>query len=135
MSLADLEWLVIPALATNQVTTVRGKLKDQNGLTIPLGMALWAHVSEEVDKKMESQQQANIPFRLAPHDWKSGEIPWLLAVLAPKEVAQALVKKLEDTVFKDKTYKQFTLRPMRVGPQNLATDNEEKSSTTKGTKD
>ena len=118
MSLADLEWLVIPALATNQVTTVRGKLKDQNGLTIPLGMALWAHVSEEVDKKLEAQQQANIPFRLAPHEWKSGEIPWLLAVLAPKEVAQALVKKLEDSVFKDKTYKWFALRPMEAGPKN-----------------
>ena len=69
------------ALATNQVTTVRGKLKDQNGLTIPLGLALWAHVSDEVDKKLETQQQTNIPFRLAPHEWKSGKIPWLLAVL------------------------------------------------------
>jgi cytolysin-activating lysine-acyltransferase len=107
LSLADLEWLVIPALATNQVTTVRGKLKDQNGLTIPLGLALWAHVSEEVDKKLEAQQQANIPFRLAPHEWKNGEIPWLLAVLAPKVVAQALVKKLEETALKDKTYKRF----------------------------
>jgi cytolysin-activating lysine-acyltransferase len=133
MSLADLEWLVIPALATNQVTTVRGKLKDQNGLTIPLGVALWAHVSEQVDKKLEAQQQANMPFRLAPHEWKSGEIPWLLAVLAPKEVAQALVKKLEDTVFKDKTYKQFTVRPMGVGPQNLTKANEEKLSMAKGT--
>ncbi|MEX2490606.1 MAG: toxin-activating lysine-acyltransferase [Nitrospirales bacterium] len=102
-----MEWLVIPALATNQVTTVRGKLKDQNGLTIPLGLALWAHVSDDVNKKLEAQQQANIPFRLAPHDWKSGEIPWLLAVLAPKEVAQALVKKLEETVFKDRLYQRF----------------------------
>ncbi|MGD9851518.1 MAG: toxin-activating lysine-acyltransferase [Nitrospirales bacterium] len=126
MSLADLEWLVIPALATNQVTTVRGKLKDQNGLTIPLGMALWAHVSEEVDKKLEVQQQANIPFRLAPHEWKSGEIPWLLAVLAPKEVAQALVKKLEESVFKDKSYKKFALtqepkKPMADSSQAQST--------------
>ncbi|MBA3967766.1 MAG: toxin-activating lysine-acyltransferase [Nitrospirales bacterium] len=109
LSLADLEWLVIPALATNQVTTVRGKLKDQEGLTIPLGLALWAHVSEDVDKKLEAQQQASMPFRLAPHEWKSGEIPWLLAVLAPKEVTQALVKKLEETVFKDKTTNDFPL--------------------------
>ncbi|MGD9851515.1 MAG: hypothetical protein AB7T38_09625 [Nitrospirales bacterium] len=50
------------------------------------------------------------------------------------EVAQALVKKLEDTVFKDKIYKQFTLRPMGVGSQNLTKDNEEKLSTAKGTK-
>ncbi|MGD9851512.1 MAG: toxin-activating lysine-acyltransferase [Nitrospirales bacterium] len=86
-----------------------------------------------MDKKLEAQQKAKIPFRFTPQDWKSGEIPWLLAVLAPKEVAQALVKKLEDTVFKDKTHKQFTLRPTGVGPQNLATDNEEKSRTLKAT--
>ncbi|MCB9712109.1 MAG: toxin-activating lysine-acyltransferase [Nitrospiraceae bacterium] len=97
------------AVAANQVTTVRGQLKDQNGLTIPLGLALWAHVSDEVDKKLEAQQQANIPFRLAPHEWKSGEIPWLLAVLAPQDVARALVKKLEASVFKDKPYKKFAL--------------------------
>jgi hemolysin-activating ACP:hemolysin acyltransferase len=107
LSLADLECLVIPALATNQVTTVRGKLKDKNDLTVPLGLALWAHVSEEVDKKLEAQQQQQMPFRLAPQDWKSGEIPWLLAVLAPKEVVQVLVKKLEETVFQDKSYKRF----------------------------
>lgn len=115
LSLADLEWLVIPALATNQVTVVRGKLKDQNGLLVPIGLALWAHVSEDVDKKLEAQQQARMPFRLAPQDWKSGEIPWLLAVLAPKEVPQALVKKLEDSVFKNKTYKRFPFGQMGVG--------------------
>jgi hemolysin-activating ACP:hemolysin acyltransferase len=96
-------------------------------------MTLCAHASEEMDKKLEAQQQANIPFRLAPHEWKSGEIPWLLAVLAPKVVAQALVKKFEETVFKDKTYKQFTLRPMGVGPQNLTKDTEEKLRMAKGT--
>ena len=107
LSLGDLEWLVIPALATNQVTVVRGKLKDQHALMVPIGLALWAHVSEEVNKKLGAQQQANMPFRLAPQEWKSGEIPWLLAVLAPKDLTQALVKKLEDSVFKDKIYKRF----------------------------
>lgn len=102
------------ALATNQVTVVRGKLKDQNGLTVPIGLALWAHVSEDVDKKLEAQQQANMPFRLAPHEWKSGEIPWLLTVLAPKEVAQELEKKLEGSVSKDKTYKRYALTSRRA---------------------
>lgn len=106
------------ALATNQVTVVRGKLKGQNGLLVPIGLALWAHVSEEVDNKLEAQQQANMPFRLAPQDWKSGEIPWLLTVLAPKEVAQALVKNLEDSVFKDKTYRRFVYGSVTAVHQN-----------------
>ncbi len=84
-------------------------LNNQSDSILPVGLALWAHVSEDVDKKLEAQQQATMPFRLAPHEWKSGEIPWLLAVLASKEVTQALVKKLEEMVFKDKTYKRFVL--------------------------
>lgn len=114
LSLADLEWLVIPALATNQVTVVRGKVKDQKELMVPIGLALWGHVSEDVDKKLEGQQKAHIPFRLAPQDWKSGEIPWLLAVLAPKEISLGLVKKLEDSVFKDKPYKRYALTSGRA---------------------
>ena len=107
MSLTDLEWLVIPALLNNQFSTVHGKLKEQQGLSIPLGLALWAQVSETVDKKLEAQKKEKIPFRLAPHDWKSGHIPWLLALAAPKEVAQVLVKKLKETVFRGQTLKYF----------------------------
>ena len=33
---------------------------------------------------------------------------------------QALVKKLEESVFKDKTYQWFALRPMEAGPKNAA---------------
>ncbi len=125
MSLADLEWLVMPALMTNQVTTVRGKLKEQQGLTIPLGLAMWAHVSEDVDKKLEAQKNVNIPFRLAPQDWKSGDIPWLLDVVGPKEVTPALVKKLEETVFKDQQYKRFAQALPKAKPKSESVKHEE----------
>ena len=107
MSLRDLEWLVIPALMNNQVTTMHGELGKNQGRTIPLGLALWAEVSKKVDKKLEAQKKEYIPFRLAPHEWKSGDIPWLLAIAAPKEVAQVLVKKMKETVFRGQTLKYF----------------------------
>lgn len=53
----------------------------RSSLSLPLG-GFWAHVSEEVDTKLKAQQQAKNPFRLTPHEWKNGKIPWLLAVLA-----------------------------------------------------
>ena len=115
ISLTDLEWLVIPPLVTNQVATVRGNVKDQYGFTIPLGLVLWAHVSVEVDKKLEAQKQVNIPFRLAPHEWKSGEIPWLLSVIGPTETMKALIHKLETTVFKDKTLEAVSIRDTGSG--------------------
>ncbi|MDR4487061.1 MAG: hypothetical protein R3B83_05995 [Nitrospirales bacterium] len=38
-------------------------------------------------------------------------------VSAPKAVAQVLVKKLEDSVFKAKTYQWVALRPMEASPK------------------
>ncbi|QDG78753.1 hypothetical protein [Labrenzia sp. PHM005] len=58
LSLSDLQWLVLPPLAANQVLTLRGKVKDkdgqENGLSVPLCLALWAKVSEGVDQKFDA---------------------------------------------------------------------------------
>ena len=94
LSLTDLEWLLFPALASNQMMTLRGKVKDKGGLTVPLALVLWAKVSENVDQKLEAQKKAGAPLRLAPADWTSGDIPWLVLSVGPKE----LRKKLENEV-------------------------------------
>ena len=47
------------------------------------GIAIWAKVSEEVGKKIEEQIRAgNFPIRLKGSEWDSGEIVWLLDVVA-----------------------------------------------------
>ncbi|MEM9634464.1 MAG: toxin-activating lysine-acyltransferase [Pseudomonadota bacterium] len=99
LSLADLEWLVLPPLAANQVLTMRGKIKDkagiENGLTVPLAIAFWAKVSEEIDRKLEVQKEAAAPLRLAPSDWVSGDIPWLVLMSGPDEILPKLEEKLK----------------------------------------
>jgi len=42
-----------------------------------------------------------------PFETRGGDIPWLLAVVAPKEAGQALVMKLEETVFKGQKLKKY----------------------------
>ncbi len=74
-SLADLEWLVAPPLLANQFRLVSGKVKGQAGLQVPLGVAFWAFVSPEVAATLEAQQKDGAMFRLAPQEWKSGDIP------------------------------------------------------------
>ncbi len=81
-SLADLEWLVAPPLLANQFRLVSGKVKGQAGLQVPLGVAFWAFVSPEVAAKLETQQKDGAMFRLAPQEWKSGDILWLLDIVA-----------------------------------------------------
>ncbi len=102
MSLMDIGWLLMPAIAANQFMTLRGKVKDkeggETGVTIPLGLALWAKVSEEVSEKLIAQKKAEAPVRLSPLDWTSGEIPWLVLTSGPKTVRDSLIDKARDTL-------------------------------------
>nr|WP_321483048.1 toxin-activating lysine-acyltransferase [uncultured Cohaesibacter sp.] len=96
-SLGDLEWLVTPAIMANQFMTLRGKVKnkdgEETGATIPLGLALWAKVSEEVDAKLKAQKEAGVQFRLAPQDWTSGDSLWLVLSEESKKVSKMLKEK------------------------------------------
>lgn len=98
LSLMDIEWLLLPVIAANQFMTVRGRVKNKDGedigVTIPLGIALWARVSEEVDKKLRAQKESEAPLRMAPSDWTSGDISWLLLTVGPEAVQASLHKKV-----------------------------------------
>jgi cytolysin-activating lysine-acyltransferase len=66
--------------------------KDNNELADLAGMAIWASVSEEVDKRIREQIKAgSFPLRLKPEDWTSGDINWLLDVIAPNTKATTAV--------------------------------------------
>jgi hemolysin-activating ACP:hemolysin acyltransferase len=81
MYLSDLEWLLMEPLARNQLSIVSGA---KNGEERFVGGVIWARVSAEVDRKIRAQIQESVfPVRLKPEDWASGDITWLLDVLAP----------------------------------------------------
>ncbi len=137
-SLSDLEWLVIPALLTNQFLVVEAQMKlpvpqNENGDTpvadgqtegaakesvatggqaegapiagprIPVGLALWAKVSPEVDEKLSAN--LDTPVKLRPDEWRSGEINWIIDVLGDEKIMQSLYAKLKGDVFKGQTFK------------------------------
>jgi hypothetical protein len=64
-------------------------------------------VSEEVAAKLERQRQDGAPFRLAPQEWKSGSIPWLLDIVGDPRAVQAMYKQLLDTVLKGQKPRGF----------------------------
>jgi hemolysin-activating ACP:hemolysin acyltransferase len=72
-----------------------------------IGLALWALVSEEVAAKLERQQKDGAPFRLAPQEWKSGPIPWLLDIIGDPRAAQAMYRQLLETVFRGERPRGF----------------------------
>lgn len=96
-SIVDLEWMVITPMLLNQIAVATGKANMQEGGEAPnvdtlAGVAIWAKVSNEVDKKIREQITAKVfPIRLQAKDWRSGDKVWLLDVIAP---TKALATKL-----------------------------------------
>ncbi len=106
------------------------------------GIAIWASVSDEVDARIREQIQARVfPVRLKPEDWTSGEIHWLLDVIAPtQKVATAVLANFKQVV-KDKPIRihplvtqlvdPAVLDKMRVKPAGDESTNMETASPTK----
>jgi hemolysin-activating ACP:hemolysin acyltransferase len=101
-TLGDLEWLVVPALATGQWRVV-GAQSKQKGVSVPVAVALWARVSPEVDKKLS--ENLHLPIRLRPDEWKSGDILWLVDAVGDPRVVPQLLKQLLETSFKGREAK------------------------------
>ena len=90
-SLADLEWLVLPAIRHKQMAVAESQPKDgQPGR--PIGLLLWAQVSAEVDARL-ADDRAPIA-RLAPHEWASGEIAWVVLSIGRPEVVGGMLGEL-----------------------------------------
>ena len=108
-TLGDLEWLVIPPLLTGQFTVANASLQ-QNGVTVPVAIALWASVSAEVDKKLS--ENLHLPIRLRPDEWRSGDVLWLIEAVGDQRAVPQLLKQLVETTFKERGVK------MRVPGEN-----------------
>jgi len=92
--IADAEWLIFAPVARSRFRIYR----DEKGA--PAGCVLWASLSDEVEKRVESGAT-----RLAPADWTSGDNLWIIDVIAPKGKAAGMVDDMRNTVFKGRRFK------------------------------
>lgn len=110
MTLAEIETAVVPALLANQFMLMRGTVRAReegseemsDGFAVPLGVALWASVSDAVSEKLARQKADGASYRLAPSEWKSGNNLWLLSVVGPPQALPALRGKVTEA-FKDRS--------------------------------
>src|SRR5262245_56273892 len=89
-ALSDLEWLVLPALATGQFSIAEAAT-ERNAPTAPVAVALWASVSPDIDKRFSEDLGA--PMRLRPDEWRSGEILWLIAAVGDVRMIPSFLKQ------------------------------------------
>jgi len=96
MSLGDLPQLIIQPLLRNRVAIAHKSVTKDGTAKVDeetiAGIAIWATVSPAVDAKINEQIKAGVfPTRLAAEDWTSGELPWLLDVIAADRQAATTV--------------------------------------------
>lgn len=102
MPLAELETMVLPALVSGQFLVVEAHSKE-NGIVVPVAMALWAVVSPEVDARLSANLEQNV--RLAANEWKSGDIPWLMAAAGDQSALRPALQKLQDSAHNGRAFK------------------------------
>lgn len=85
-SVGDLQHLVLDPLIRDRVAIAYPSQKEKGELVDISGLAIWASVSEDVDAKIREQIKAGTwPVRLKPDEWTSGNINWLIDVIAPNQ--------------------------------------------------
>ena len=83
LAIADLNHLVLEPMLRDRVAIAQPKAENAEDGSLA-GIAIWASVSEEVDAKIREQIKAGaFPVRLRSDEWTSGDINWLLDVIAP----------------------------------------------------
>jgi hemolysin-activating ACP:hemolysin acyltransferase len=91
-TISDLQHLVLEPLIRDRIAIAYPGGSEENALVDISGLAIWASVSEEVDTRIREQIAAGtFPLRLKAEEWTSGDINWLLDVIAPDPKTTARV--------------------------------------------
>ena len=86
LSISDLSVLFLDPLMRDRIAIASSTNDGSPADGTLSGIAIWASVTEEVDAKIREQIRAGtFPVRLQPSDWNSGNINWLLDVIAPTQ--------------------------------------------------
>ncbi len=102
LPLSEVQSLVVPPLALGQFLIAEAQSKSK-GYVTPVATALWAKVSNEVDRKLS--EELDQPIRLAPDDWKSGDNAWLIVLAGNAQAIGPLLKKFQETSLKGQPLK------------------------------
>lgn len=118
LSLADLEWILMPPIILEQYKLFRDAEQK------PVGAALWGYLNDEAEQKLKTVG------RIAPQDWGNnarmdqhkglvrteGGILWLVELITPfhneaNKQREQMLADLMGTAFKDKKFKLMHVNP------------------------
>ena len=108
MTLADLEWLLLPAPQLGQDAVLEGAATTTNGPS-PTAIALWAFTSPQVDSRLASDPAAAV--KLQPAEWRSGDKAWLFDAVGDAKLVPKLLAHLRTVTFKGRDLKYRSRNP------------------------
>ncbi len=134
LKIKALEWSFMPAVISEQFRIFRfgptPGLSDadpasfaQFGLTregletLPLGVAIWANLSEAAEAKLEAGEH------LTAEDWTSGDRTWLVELISPFATAE---NKLSEIMLLDLMNGPFKAKPFHLHRTDPRTGKREK---------
>ena len=120
-TLADLQHLVLEPLMRDRVAIAYPGGDKAGPLADMAGLAIWASVNEDADARIREQIQAGtFPVRLKAEDWNSGDINWLLDVVAPDQRTTANVIANFKQVVKEGSLRLHPIITRLVDTETLA---------------
>lgn len=93
----DLEWFVMPPVLLEQFRVF-------NGPQHPVGVALYARVSQDTDARLEAGAH-----KLRADEWKSGDQGWLIELVAPFGGEDELLADFASAIFPTEPFKMHRL--------------------------
>jgi hemolysin-activating ACP:hemolysin acyltransferase len=101
-TLADLEWLVAPAVSNGLVGLAEAQVRPGEPPRA-VGAVLWARVSEEVDARLTAPAEER--WRMKPHEWTDGDVLWIIESFGEANVVRQTLVHMQDDVWKSKPVK------------------------------
>lgn len=92
-TLSDLKRQIVPAVVSGQFSLAQARSKD-SGDVRPVGVVLWASVSDEVDQRLTAEIEAAV--RLQPNEWRSGPILWIVEGIGERGVVASQIRRLRE---------------------------------------
>lgn len=101
-SVSDLRAILLPPLTYRQFSIAETGSREQ-GLVAPIGLVLWASVSDEVDRRLAADPGKVI--KLAAEDWKSGDNLWVIEAIGEPKATGAILRRLVTVTWRGRTAK------------------------------
>jgi hemolysin-activating ACP:hemolysin acyltransferase len=124
LKIADLEWLVLPAIMSGQYELAHARLPQgdekaqEHAPLVPAAVALWATVSPAIDKRLSEETEKRMLLRA--NEWASGNIPWLIAAGGERRAVPQFLRQLSESRFKGQQVKLRAISNGKVVVRTLA---------------